>query len=126
MPDPSVLKRCLCLRSISWRRGGISLLVAFKRGHVVLVIIITKVIRVDASSKTTKIRHASSTQLGEVNATKVAALAAHATHAAKLVEVLLGRLFLLVLVDPLVKVGLEEVQPLRVLDLGVKLELDVV
>lgn len=42
--------------------------------------------------------------------------AGHAAHAAKLGKVLLGGLVLLVLVNPLVKVGLEEVQPLVLLE----------
>lgn len=54
--------------------------------------------------------------MGPLKRTSGAAHAGHATHAAELREVLLGGLVLLVLINPLVEVGLEEVKSLVLLE----------
>lgn len=71
------------------------------------------------ATESAEVGHATAAaELGEVDAAKVAAgtHAGHTAHAAELGEVLLGSLVLLVLINPLVEVGLEEVESLVFLE----------
>lgn len=120
------------------RRGRRGVLVAFQRGHLVVVIVIFVAFVFALASET--FEAAGAAELGEVDSTEVLACAfeldyvgkeqqsygllkklrtashtGHAAHATELRKVLFGGLVLLVLINPLVKVGLEEVQLLVLL-----------